>query len=681
MAFKLADSIQETATTPASGTGLSTVLGASPNGFKTFSSFMSVGDTTWLTRRMGNDFETGVFTYTAANELTPTQIFESSNGNAAVVWTAGIKALFCDLPASKAKKIYAFEDTTEATGVGTTAAALFAGGVEIAKKLFVSGVTTLSSALSITATTASSSSSTGALVVGGGAGVGGNLNVAGNVNIEGTLTLPGGSGTSAYRETFTPTASQTTFPTTYAYTPGAIDVYRNGIRQSNGSDVIVTTGTAVVFAVACNVTETIDVVYNTQAPISSSSQTIYEDILTGSAGQTVLNTTGNYTSNSVMMFINGTKQVKGVDFSAPGGNAITLTVALIGGEKVEIVYWTLSGINANSIPSMANAYALQMLSNPFMEVSQENTNTQITHVSSGAAKYTVDQWRFAYVHAANTAVVKSQQVTPTGGGFGNSITKSMQTIATTAFTSPAAGDLTFFYQQVEGINWLKLGYGNAAAYSAMVGFWINSTATGTGTLSIRNSATNRSYLQNFTVNSSNVWEYKILLVPGDVTGTWLTDANTIGSYFGLSFGAGTTYQGTNNVWQAGNYIATSATTNFFATANNQVNITGITLIPGTDIIPSSLSPLLKRPLNEEMRICQRWLEYVGVTVMNVSAPYYNTAWYKAQKMRSPDLSITAGTAGGATMAVSNYTPLDGCRQTVSASAAADVMVKVDARFA
>jgi hypothetical protein len=42
-----------------------------------------------------------------------------------------------------------FGNTTEATGVGTTAAALFAGGVEIAKKLFVTGAASLAGTLAV----------------------------------------------------------------------------------------------------------------------------------------------------------------------------------------------------------------------------------------------------------------------------------------------------------------------------------------------------------------------------------------------------------------------------------------------------------------------------------------------------------------------------------------------------
>ena len=65
----------------------------------------------------------------------------------------------------------------------------------------------------------------------------------------GNIPVPQGTQT---RQSFTATASQTSFPT-IGYTAGFIDVYLNGIKlvsgtdftASNGSDVVLTTGAAV----------------------------------------------------------------------------------------------------------------------------------------------------------------------------------------------------------------------------------------------------------------------------------------------------------------------------------------------------------------------------------------------------------------------------------------------------
>jgi hypothetical protein len=80
--------------------------------------------------------------------------------------------------------VNSFTNATEATGVGTTAAALFAGGVEIAKKLFVTGTVSLASTLAVASTTASTLPTNGALTVGGGVGIGGALNVGGTFSLQ-----------------------------------------------------------------------------------------------------------------------------------------------------------------------------------------------------------------------------------------------------------------------------------------------------------------------------------------------------------------------------------------------------------------------------------------------------------------------------------------------------------------
>lgn len=49
-------------------------------------------------------------------------------------------------------------------------------------------------------------------------------------------------------DTFTATASQTTFTTSSSYNSGKIQVFANGVLMFNGSDVTVTSGTQVVFA-------------------------------------------------------------------------------------------------------------------------------------------------------------------------------------------------------------------------------------------------------------------------------------------------------------------------------------------------------------------------------------------------------------------------------------------------
>jgi hypothetical protein len=64
-------------------------------------------------------------------------------------------------------------------------------------------------------------------------------------------------------DTFTATASQTTFTSSLAYTASKIEVYCNGVKMRNGSDVTVTSGTSVVFATGLAVDSLVDLVYPT----------------------------------------------------------------------------------------------------------------------------------------------------------------------------------------------------------------------------------------------------------------------------------------------------------------------------------------------------------------------------------------------------------------------------------
>jgi hypothetical protein len=62
----------------------------------------------------------------------------------------------------------------------------------------------------------------------------------------------------AFRQTYTATASQTTFSITYDV--GFIDVYLNGVKQVNGTDFTATNGTSVVFASGLAAGDIVDLV-------------------------------------------------------------------------------------------------------------------------------------------------------------------------------------------------------------------------------------------------------------------------------------------------------------------------------------------------------------------------------------------------------------------------------------
>jgi hypothetical protein len=96
MPLILVDRVKETTTT--TGTGTYTLAGA-VDGFQSFS-VVGNGNTTYYTVTDGTNWEVGLGTYTSSGTtLARTQIFESSNSDTAVNWTAGEKEVFITFPA------------------------------------------------------------------------------------------------------------------------------------------------------------------------------------------------------------------------------------------------------------------------------------------------------------------------------------------------------------------------------------------------------------------------------------------------------------------------------------------------------------------------------------------------------------------------------------------------------
>ena len=118
MALVVNDRVKETSTT--TGTGTLTLAGA-VQGFETFSSAIGNTNTTYYSIVNANgEFEVGRGTV-AAGTLARTTIISSSNSDSAVSFSAGIKDVFCTLPASKAVILDSSDNIVANNGSNLTA--------------------------------------------------------------------------------------------------------------------------------------------------------------------------------------------------------------------------------------------------------------------------------------------------------------------------------------------------------------------------------------------------------------------------------------------------------------------------------------------------------------------------------------------------------------------------------
>ena len=223
-----------------------------------------------------------------------------------------------------------------------------------------------------------------------------------------------------------------------------------------------------------------------------------------------------------------------------------------------------------------------------MRIDQRNNGAAIN--TDNAALYAVD--RFFFLEDAATTGT-TQQVSDAPAGFSNSF--RFTNSATTATPTYAQ-----FVQRIEGYNVADLNFGTASAKTVTLSFWVKSSLIGQFSVSLRNSASNRSNVSTYTINAANTWEYKTITFVGDTTGTWLTTSgNGLELIYRIAGSGGTS---TLNQWAATGDAFASGTVNVMGTANATWQITGVQLEAG-----SYATTFERRPFGTELQLCQRYL--------------------------------------------------------------------------
>ena len=262
-------------------------------------------------------------------------------------------------------------------------------------------------------------------------------------------------------------------------------------------------------------------------------------------------------------------------------------------------------LNIYAAPFDAMAYSGLQVNGGF-EVAQEFNGASVAVLN--ASKFVLDNWLLSVTHpTCNIGGAQGIVTTPGASMLGM---RSLVMTAAAAFSAPAAGSIVVVNNNIESSRAIRTQWGNVGARGITVGFWIFATIPGTVTLSARNGTTaTRSYLIDIVIAAANTWQYVVVTIPGDTTsGAWFSTLNGIGISISLCFGVGSTLQGVSGAWQAGNFAATPATTNFFAASGNVVALSCFVAILGSDLPLSQRSQILMRPFSEELRLCQRYYE-------------------------------------------------------------------------
>jgi hypothetical protein len=263
----------------------------------------------------------------------------------------------------------------------------------------------------------------------------------------------------------------------------------------------------------------------------------------------------------------------------------------------------------------ASPYVLKnRIINGDMRIDQRNAGASVTFNQANSGFYSVDRFN-AYCQQATGAFTAQQDTTvPTlsSGAFVNSL---KFTVSNT--TAPGSTNRVLFRQIIEGLNVADLGWGSSSAATVTLSFWVRSSVTGTYGVGFINSAENRSYVGTYTISSANTWEQKTITVPGDTTGTWLTN-NSNGIRVAFDLGSGSSFNASSSgTWVAQEACRTSSCVNWQQNSGATFYITGVQLEQNT-----SATPFERRLYNQELANCQR---YYSKSYATETAPATATA--------------------------------------------------------
>lgn len=214
------------------------------------------------------------------------------------------------------------------------------------------------------------------------------------------------------------------------------------------------------------------------------------------------------------------------------------------------------------------------------------------------AEYHAD--RFVYSNAGSGVVtITKTQDAPTANESNVFSQHCLQLDVTTSYT-PTSTDYTLLQQKIEGFNVASLGFGQSGTRYATLSFWHKHTKTGTYCVSFRNSATDRSYIAEYTQTVTDTWEKAIVTFPVDTSGTWLYD-NGVGLNISWAIAIGTSKQTTANTWTAGNYFSSSNQVNALDSTANNFKIALVQFEVGP-----TATPFETRSYGTELALCQRY---------------------------------------------------------------------------
>ena len=236
--------------------------------------------------------------------------------------------------------------------------------------------------------------------------------------------------------------------------------------------------------------------------------------------------------------------------------------------------------------------------------------TAATASTSGYS--TVDRWQVN--ESSDGAITSEQSALSTADKATTGCRNALLIKCTTTDSSIASGQYCYLSQGMEGQFLSHLGWGTTSAKTLTLSFWVKAYVAGTYSIFIKKYDNTAYHIPiEYTVDSSNTWEKKIIVIsPTSGSTSLITGANGAfdqdnGQALLLTFGLawGSTYHGTSGTWSSGTHFSTSNQTNFLSSTSNTFYLTGVQLEVG-----DLASDLEQVPFDVQLQRCMRYLEMI-----------------------------------------------------------------------
>lgn len=324
-----------------------------------------------------------------------------------------------------------------------------------------------------------------------------------------------------------------------------------------------------------------------------------------------------------------------VTVQSSGGNTIQ---AMAPNTVLLITCILSSGTDAASWNTLYSSKTFEsLLSNPNLIIGGNfDTNpwqrgTTAAGLTGTSQTFLADRFKWLVGSDATVSYLKTADA-PTVSESGVFTQNCLHIDVTTADPTIAAGQYGIVQYIIEGYDFAQI-----AQRSFTLSFWHKHTKTGTYCVGFGNTASDRSYVAEYTQAVSDTWEYSTITVSASPSaGTWnYTNGFGLAIYFTAA--AGSTFQTTANSWQTGNYFATSNQVNGLDNTANNFKLALVKVEAGTVATGFSVTNF-----EEEYDKC---LRYYQKTFPIATAPAQNAgrsgAWEFFQNRASSTATVSA----------------------------------------